>query len=78
MKTINEFKEFFKSLDQTILGCLIIILSTGLIALYSADNYQLNEFNTQIIHIIVGFFSYSLLVKYRLKSFSSTLPLCIS
>lgn len=56
MIKIEEFKEFFKSLDQTIIGCLIIILSTGLGALYSADNNQLNEFNTQIIHIIVGFF----------------------
>lgn len=55
MISIFGLKEFFKSLDQTIFGCLVIILSTGLFALYSADNNQLNDFNAQIFHIIVGF-----------------------
>jgi rod shape determining protein RodA len=55
MISIFELKEFFKSLDQTIFGCLVIILSTGLFALYSADNNQLNDFNAQIFHIMVGF-----------------------
>lgn len=57
MINIHVIKEFFKTLDQTILGCLIIILSTGLVALYSADSHELNEFSAQIIHIIVGFFA---------------------
>jgi rod shape determining protein RodA len=55
MISIFGLKEFFKSLDQTIFGCLVIILSTGLFALYSADNNQLNDFNAQIFHIMVGF-----------------------
>ena len=63
MINIFGLKEFFKSLDQTIFGCLVIILSTGLFALYSADNNQLNDFNAQIFHIMVGFLSLLIISK---------------
>ena len=54
MIKIHIFKDFFKSLDQTIIGCLIIILSTGLMALYSADQEWFNEFNAQLVNISIG------------------------
>ena len=48
-------KEFLRSIDQTIFGCLFIILSAGLFTLYSADNNQLNEFTAQLVNILIGF-----------------------
>ena len=77
MINIFGLKEFFKSLDQTIFGCLVIILSTGLFALYSADNNQLNDFNAQIFHIMVGFLSLLIISKTPPKVIFSTLLLFI-
>lgn len=48
-------KEFLRSIDQTIFGCLFILLSAGLFTLYSADNNQLNEFTAQLVNILIGF-----------------------
>tara|TARA_B100000035_G_scaffold134321_1_gene114292 strand:+ start:46435 stop:47532 length:1098 start_codon:yes stop_codon:yes gene_type:complete len=63
MIKIHSLKEFLKTLDHTIIGCLIIILSMGLVTLYSADNYELIEFNAQLVHIIIGFFTLLIISK---------------
>ena len=56
MINLYTFKEFFKSIDQTIFGCLFIILAAGLLSLYSADQSSLSEFKSQLMHLFIGVF----------------------